>query len=421
MFPEREFGRVRQAADLLRADLGDLDVSALSGPEAAEAVSAYARVSKLAQAGLALAAGRVDACSSQALAGSRFRSTRDYISTAAGVSGFAAENMIDLAGRLPDHPRVAALFRDGDLSVAEASEIVRAADRAGALAGEATEDLLGVAADPGASFSRLRKAAGAVQSPDPADDEKRAEAAKAKRGWRSWVDGDGVGHLHAQGPPDLIALLVSRAQARADGLFRAARRAGERHSPGAYRFDALMSFFDTAASSTETDASSLAAAKARVDLLIRIDFAALCRGVALPGETCEIAGIGPVPVAAAVGYLGEAALKFVLTDGVDIKAVAHYGRNIRSPLRTALAWKYRSCAVAGCDATLGLEVDHLLPVGKAGPTSLENLAPKCHFHHDEKTRRDYPNGTAAWRGKNQPRQSAAGAGAGAAASAVRRT
>ena len=368
----------------------------------------FSRVSKLAQAGLALAAGRVEACSSQALAGSRFRSTRDYLSTATGISGFAAESLIDLAGRLGDHPRLAGLVRDGDLSCAEASEIAKAAERCP----DATGDLIDLATDPQASFSRLRRAAAAVVSPDPEDDKKRAEAARAKRGFRSWVDGDGLGHLHAQGPPDAIALLVARAQAGADERFRQARRAGQRHSPGAYRFDALMSFF-------ETDASP-GGAKAKVDLLIRIDFAALLRGVTTGDEVCEIAGVGAVPVALAVEYLGEAALKFVLTDGVDIKAVAHYGRNIRSPLRSALAWKYRSCAVPGCDATLGLELDHLLPVGKAGPTSLENLAPKCRYHHDEKTRRDYPNGTAAWRGKqNQPRQSPAGAGA--AASAVRRT
>jgi hypothetical protein len=414
-------GRCRAAIEALRAEVGAVDFASLSGPEAAEAVAVFARATKAAHAGLALAAGRVEETSSLALAASRFRSTRDFVSSAAGISSFSAEMLVDLAGRLPDHPRIAALLRDGSLSVPEASEITRAAERAGALAAEATADLLDVAADPKASFSRLRKAAGAVQSPDPADDEKRTEAARARRGWRSWVDAEGVGHLHAQGPPDAIALLVSRCQARADSLFRAARGAGQRHSPGAYRFDALMSFFDTA---TPGGAGS---AKARVDMLIRLDFAALLRGVALPGETCEIAGIGAVPVSSAVEYLGEAALKFILTDALDIKAVAHYGRNIRSPLRSALAWKYRSCAEAGCDATLGLEVDHLLPVGKAGMTSLDNLAPKCHYHHDQKTRRDYPGGTAAWRGKASKANAGGNAGAGSrraepvAASAVRRT
>ena len=61
-------------------------------------------------------------------------------------------------------------------------------------------------------------------------------------------------------------------------------------------------------------------------------------------------------------------------------------------------WKYRRCAAPGCGKSLGLEYDHLHPVAKGGMTSLPNMQALCHACHAEKTRDDYPNGTAErWR------------------------
>ncbi|MBJ7282211.1 MAG: hypothetical protein JHD40_03765, partial [Acidimicrobiia bacterium] len=59
---------------------------------------------------------------------------------------------------------------------------------------------------------------------------------------------------------------------------------------------------------------------------IRVDIDALKRGHTEHGEVCEIAGVGPIPVAAATEYLGEAFLKLLILDEVDIKTVAHMGR-----------------------------------------------------------------------------------------------
>ena len=95
-----------------------------------------------------------------------------------------------------------------------------------------------------------------------------------------------------------------------------------------------------------------------------------------------------------VEYLSGAALKFIVANGVDIRAVAHLGRNVGSHLRTALAWKYRACSNPDCDRTLGLQRDHQFPVGKGGWTALENLQLLCRSCHDDKTKQDYPNGTA---------------------------
>ena len=60
--------------------------------------------------------------------------------------------------------------------------------------------------------------------------------------------------------------------------------------------------------------------------LLRVDAQALRRGHVPGEELCEIAGVGPVPVSVARDLLGEAILKLVITDGVDVANVTHLGR-----------------------------------------------------------------------------------------------
>src|SRR5207302_996436 len=82
------------------------------------------------------------------------------------------------------------------------------------------------------------------------------------------------------------------------------------------------------------------------------------------------------------GRLGsDATVHAVLTDGVDVTAVAHLGRTIPAHLRTALAERDPVCCVPGCDVRRGLEIDHRIPYAEGGPTSLANLARMCGWHH----------------------------------------
>jgi hypothetical protein len=54
-----------------------------------------------------------------------------------------------------------------------------------------------------------------------------------------------------------------------------------------------------------------------------IDLATLLRGEALPGERCEIPGVGPVNAAWVREILGESFLTAVIANGVEIRTVAH--------------------------------------------------------------------------------------------------
>jgi hypothetical protein len=124
-------------------------------------------------------------------------------------------------------------------------------------------------------------------------------------------------------------------------------------------------------------------------VICRVDLAALRRGEVLTGEMCEIPGVGPVPVSVARELFGDCFLKFVITSGVDIQAVLHYGRYPRAHQRTALQFRDPCCVVPGCGRTFGLQYDHTDPWSAGGATSLDNLARLCTPHHAMKTHRGY--------------------------------
>ena len=73
--------------------------------------------------------------------------------------------------------------------------------------------------------------------------------------------------------------------------------------------------------------------------LIRVDHEALVRGAVEGDETCEIAGLGPVPVGIASALLGDAILKIVITKGMDVANVTHLGRSPTMAQRVALWWR----------------------------------------------------------------------------------
>src|SRR5207244_10301320 len=73
----------------------------------------------------------------------------------------------------------------------------------------------------------------------------------------------------------------------------------------------------------------------KVTVHVRVDHSALVRGYAEGDEVCDIPGIGPIPVAAARAMATDCILRVLLTDGNDIKAVAHAGRTLPATLRTA--------------------------------------------------------------------------------------
>ena len=237
--------------------------------------------------------------------------------------------------------------------------------------------------------------------------------------------------MHAKGTPQAGAAFNAVIDPIIEQFFAAARRAGRRESPDAYGFNALIAMADRAAdgdangagyraedgapsprpgsaepagSTQDNDAagqpgifaagrlpsgSNCPPARRSVNprylALLRVDVEALRRGRVEGEEMCGIAGVGPVPVSVARGLLGEAIVKLVITDGLDVLNVTHLGRGPTAAQRAALLWMNPTCSVLGCNRRR-IEWDHREDWAKTQHTRLAELDPLCEFHHDLKTR-----------------------------------
>jgi hypothetical protein len=82
---------------------------------------------------------------------------------------------------------------------------------------------------------------------------------------------------------------------------------------------------------------------------------------------------------------------------------------MRAELRTALElgepprFAGVTCIEAGCERRHGLEWDHVDPHSNGGPTSADNLQPRCWPHHRRKTRADLQAGLIKWAKQNEKR------------------
>ena len=101
-------------------------------------------------------------------------------------------------------------------------------------------------------------------------------------------------------------------------------------------------------------------------------------------------GVGPIPVERARQVMGDALVKLVITNGVDVPAICRLGRAIPVAVMEALMERDPTCVVPGCDVAVHLQVDHWqVDYGKGGPTRWSNLARLCIFHHRLKTHQGF--------------------------------
>ncbi|HEY5025095.1 MAG TPA: hypothetical protein VII76_08970 [Acidimicrobiales bacterium] len=204
-----------------------------------------------------------------------------------------------------------------------------------------------------ARAAQVRTVAGSAQ-----EENARYRALHNARYVRHWADPDGAFRLDAKLTPDAGATLLSALKAEADVRFHAARKAGQQEPPVAYVADALVALVagKPAAAAPRVAAPRVAAPRATV--IMRVDAKALRRGHATRGEVCEIAGRGPVPVAAVQRQLSDAFVKIVMVDGVDVTTVCHVGRSVPAHLHSALEARDPVCVVPDCEVDLGLEIHH---------------------------------------------------------------
>lgn len=378
------FGWLEEATALLEAGVGDLDPSELSGEEAVRAMALFGRASRLCTAGLTLCAGQ--AVATDAHFGAGARSPAELVARETGGSLAEAISIVSVAGAIPELSAVEEALRKGELSPAQAGAVTTGAGGDE----KAAERMLEAAGK--LPLSRLRDKA---KHEKAARDKKEEKRQRLYRLWRersltTRVGADGEVRGEFMLPPVEGARFLSAIENEIKAIIDEAARSGERGTRANYAADALA-----ALAMREPRAGT-----GQTTIVLTTDVSAFRRGDTGDGETCVLSGVGPVPVAVAEEILGEATLKVVIRDGVDIANVCTPGRVVPAAIRTALAVRDPFCVVPGCGASLNLEIDHWqIPVNEGGQTAMWNCCRLCRYHHRLRTHRGWRllGGPGRWR------------------------
>jgi len=375
------FDRLNQLTTELQTFISSLEVDCVDAAGARGLVEIAERLRRAGDSLRTVAVGQVER--TNAWKGEGAKSISEWLSIETDCAHYEAQSVVLLANQLHHLPVTTAALLSGDLSGTQAVEVAR-----GAIVAPNTETQL-LNLSKHATVRDLRDATSRVVAAATDEAERHRQVHKS-RYLKSWIDLDGSFNLKARVTAANGALVMAALKPIQDQIFKAARKSGAQERPEAYAADALMALCEKANNAAPAArASATKATRPNAVMHIRVDIDALKRGRTEHGEICEIAGVGPIPVATATEYLGEAFLKLLVVDGVDIKTVVHMGRHIPAPLRTAVEERDRVCQVPTCDMSIGLEIDHIVPFAEGGPASLENLVRLCKRHHLQKTHDGY--------------------------------
>ena len=132
----------------------------------------------------------------------------------------------------------------------------------------------------------------------------------------------------------------------------------------------------------------------RPELVVLVSYEVARRGWTdvREGETCKIPGIGPVAPSVAKQIARDAFLTGLFYDGVDLRNIRRWTRNVPVEVRLALALgappDYDGLKCADCGNRFRNQRDHVEPHSQFGPASVDNLEPRCWRCHQVKTNRD---------------------------------
>ena len=372
------FKTVDQAESTLRELAHGFDPAGLDRDSSVVLLDRLGRIRRLTDGLIAKTAERVAATEGAGRSGDR-----DATATCAKAlrsSAGEAKDLIATGQKLAASDPLDRAVRAGELTPKEASLI---ADTTKLVPG-AESSLLAAARNGTKALEDACRAERAKIESGP----ERSRRQRAARFLRIWKDPDGMIAGRFALPPEIggpIRVMVDDYVQRA---FRG-RKGADQEPHDRYAADALTeAFLTTTSRTTDTEARRSARAGSiapNATVHVLIDFAAIVRGDVLPGERCEIAGVGEVSVEWVRSLLGNAFLTAVIQHGRDIKTVAHFGRHINAHLRTALIVGGHECVVENCGAYGYLEIDHRDDHAAHGPTALSNLDYICPLDHQRKT------------------------------------
>ena len=400
------FHSVLEMTRALHAALVSFQADTCSGEDCAVLAEELAAVEKVCAAARVRAAARAGTCGAHRERG--YADVSDWMARATGSTAGSAKAALETAAALQSQPGAKAALDAGELSFAQARELVKTEV---AVPGS-TADLLDVAKSGSLRTLKDEARDRRLRAVDP---EELHALQHARMYHRHWTTALGTIRYEGELPPEYGVSFTNRLDAETDRLWLKAHQAAGQH------------VFPNAASGSSDDdpagigvggcngtgaaeirRSALAAqaflqmidngggkGKAnQADLVIVCDLQAYRRGHVLDGEPCHIIGGGPIPVSLAKEIGKDAFLKAVLHTGTEIHTVAHFGRRYPAVLRTALdlgappRFNGNVCAAPGCGRRYHLQKDHVDPVANGGETSYANNQPLCPPDHRVKTERD---------------------------------
>ena len=407
------FESVRDIRGALQDAAARLEPELLRPSDAAELLAEYVRIQKISQGAVLRLTSR--AADAQLWRKTGDKSPAEWIARQTGDSVVAGAAMLEAGKKLAALPECDEAVKAGSLSLRQAQEIASAA----AENPRAQKQLLESAKTDG--FAGLKDRCAKVKAAGCKDELEKAARIHRSRALRHFTDPEGAFCLQGRFAPQAGAGLLAALEPYKNRIFDDARRAKKSETQAAYLADALIALAEDSrsgafgpppmgvASNSNSSANEMLPGGSSGNgrhsasggalgtncsprrkgpnavVHVTVDYAALVRGRTEPGETCEIPGIGPIPVATARDLLNDAILRVLVLDGADIKAVCSAGRWIPSSVRTALEKRDPVCVVPGCECRYRLQIDHVHEFAKNGPTKLDNLARLCVTHHYLKT------------------------------------
>ncbi|MGN6695731.1 MAG: DUF222 domain-containing protein [Aquihabitans sp.] len=383
-----------------------VDPDVMTGAQAAAAVADLATVEKAAATARMFLALRV--AKTSAWQGQGHKTAADWLAGQLGISVWEANKQLGTARKAEGLPGTKDAMKKGKLSPDQADAVADAATADPS----AEQDLLDLAERE--TTKNLRDEA-AKRKAAATDDEARDRRLHRERSLRRYRDRDGGSNLHLRTTPAVSARIEALLRPAEEQIFRTARSAGTDGVRDTFEnraHDAFLQLLglgpdqpDTAAPSDRSTGDAgptdgpgtepcpapapvKRAGGSNIKVIVRIDHTALIRGRTVAGETCDIAGLGPISVAAAKDLMGDAFLAAVVMNGRDVVNVAHLGRGPSAHQRTALEAAGVACTNICCNRTVNIEADHRTPYADRPETRLDNLDWLCRGNggcHDLKT------------------------------------